>query len=109
MPSYNGWTNYETWVVKLWMDNDQGDYLYWQDRTQECWKEARDKHPNQFMNRQENAQQLLADALKDHHEELQGGIAAINGTVFANLLNAAMGEVNWHEIATNLLDDVEAD
>ena len=21
---YNGWTNYETWVTKLWMDNDEG-------------------------------------------------------------------------------------
>ena len=21
---YNGWTNYETWLVNLWMDNEQG-------------------------------------------------------------------------------------
>ena len=20
---YSGWTNYETWLVKLWLDNDQ--------------------------------------------------------------------------------------
>ena len=24
--SYNGWTNYETWAVKLWMDNEEGSY-----------------------------------------------------------------------------------
>ena len=24
--SYNGWTNYETWNVALWMDNDEGSY-----------------------------------------------------------------------------------
>ncbi len=26
---YNGWSNYETWNVKLWMDNDEGSYNYW--------------------------------------------------------------------------------
>ena len=24
--SYNGWTNYETWNVALWMDNDEPTY-----------------------------------------------------------------------------------
>ena len=24
--SYNGWTNYETWNVALWMQNDEGLY-----------------------------------------------------------------------------------
>jgi hypothetical protein len=23
---YNGWTNYETWNVALWLDNEQGTY-----------------------------------------------------------------------------------
>lgn len=24
---YNGWTNYETWDVRLWLNNDQGLYI----------------------------------------------------------------------------------
>lgn len=24
--TYNGWTNYETWNVALWLDNDQESY-----------------------------------------------------------------------------------
>ena len=24
--SYNGWTNYETWAVALWIDNEQATY-----------------------------------------------------------------------------------
>ena len=24
---YNGWYNYETWNLKLWLDNDQGTYF----------------------------------------------------------------------------------
>ena len=106
---YNGWTNYETWVVKLWMDNDEGSYLSWRERTVECWREAEDKHPNQFMDRKQNAQQLLADALKDEHDSNSDHpvFEAANGTVYADLLNAALSEVNWHEIASSLLDDAE--
>jgi len=26
--SCNGWTNYETWNVALWMDNDETSYTY---------------------------------------------------------------------------------
>lgn len=26
--SYNGWTNYETWSVALWVDNDEPTYRF---------------------------------------------------------------------------------
>lgn len=25
--SYNGWTNYETWNVSLWLDNERSTYV----------------------------------------------------------------------------------
>lgn len=30
---YQGWTNYETWAVKLWMDNEEPSYLHWKETT----------------------------------------------------------------------------
>jgi hypothetical protein len=40
---YNGWSNYETWNVALWMDNDEGNYDYWNERTTEICEAATDK------------------------------------------------------------------
>lgn len=37
---YNGWQNYETWNVALWLDNEQGSYNYWRERAEEIVKDA---------------------------------------------------------------------
>lgn len=109
MSDYNGWTNYETWAVKLWMDNDRGSYEYWKETAEACWAEAEDKSPNQFMTKAENARLLLSDRLKDEHDSGSEHpvFAAAEGTVYADLLNAALSEVNWHEIAESLLADID--
>ena len=107
--TYNGWTNYETWAMKLWMDNDQGEYNYWRETTRDCRNEARDQHPNQFMDKADNARNLLADALKARYDDESEHpvFEAANGTVYVDLLNAALAEVNWHEIANALLEDAQ--
>jgi hypothetical protein len=37
---YNGWTNYETWLVALWIDNEQGTYGMRQELAQDAWDQA---------------------------------------------------------------------
>ena len=32
MTKYNGWSNYETWNFKLWLDNDEGVHNYIMDK-----------------------------------------------------------------------------
>jgi len=106
---YNGWSNYETWAVKLWMDNEESSYRYWRETAQECWDDAEDKYPNQFMNRIDNAQSMLAQRLEDEHDSQSEHpvFKAAEGSVYADLLNAALSEVDWLKIAASLLEDVD--
>lgn len=106
--TYNGWTNYETWAVKLWIDNDQSTQEYWLEMARECVSESGPNSPNQFIDLHiDNARVLLAERLETSHDSDSEHpvFAAAEGTVYADLLNAALGSVNWNEIAAFLLED----
>jgi len=77
---YNGWTNYETWIVALWIDND---HQYWRERAAK------------YKDRPGILADKLRESLSEH--ELEG--------MHADLLNAALNRVNWQEIASHLLED----
>lgn len=87
---YNGWTNYETWLVKLWMDNDQGSQEFFADLAETYLK--RNTSVSSF-----------ADQIKEEHEAM---LPEVSGFA-ADLLNGAMSEVNWQEIAESLLNDAK--
>ena len=97
MSSYNGWTNYETWNVKLWLDNDHGSYLYWRERSEERYEEGKEAED------MDSATYELANELQAFHEE---NVPEVLGT-YADLLGAALSEVNWHEIAESLMGDAK--
>lgn len=109
--TYNGWTNYETWVVNLWIGNEEGDYRYWQAAAQECYDEAGEGVSayakftgREIFTREERAVLALEKQLKSEIEENAPDLGA---SMFADLLNAAMSEVNWHEIAAGMIDGVD--
>lgn len=94
---YNGHYNYETWCVSLWMDNEQSDQEYWAEQANEAYKQA---EAEEHFTKEERAALNLADTLKERHEE---AMPELKG-VFADMLNASMSEVNWMEIAKNLIE-----
>ena len=104
---YNGWTNYETWLVNLWMDNSEGDQSYWAEQAHDAWNNS---EPGRYdwQTREAQATRALADSLKDWHEEMASEQVG-NASVFSDLIGAALGNVNWQEIAEHLISDVDHD
>lgn len=100
---YNGYYNYETWNISLWIDNEQSSQEYWAERAREALENAIQNRASEqiaSLPPEDRAAINLADALKDEHEE---SLPELTGFA-ADLLNAAMSEVNWHEIAKNLVE-----
>ena len=98
---YQGWANYETWAVALWINNDQVSYQYWWEVVEEL-REAghpRDDSSPSSVTDDDYLRFDLADQLKDYHEDV---MPELDG-VWGDLLNGALSEVRWDEIAANIL------
>jgi hypothetical protein len=99
---HNGWTNYETWAAKAWIDNLEDSYLQWKHLARSSYLLAAE---DQTFTKMENAAFRLRDMLKERHEALCGE-QPVTG-LFSDLLNSALAEINWQEIAESLLDGMD--
>ena len=97
---YNGWTNYETWVVNLWIDND-GFAEDCRHMAAQCVQDTADEPCPDGA-----AIRCLADQIKEQHEEHMSLACKVPG-VFGDLLNGALSEVNWSEIARHYIEAVK--
>ena len=102
---YNGRTNYETWAVKLWIDNEQSSQDYWLQEAREALRAAPkdDTVQRGLFTSAQRAVLDLADLLKDEYGEWAPEVSG----VYSDLLGAALSSVNWMEIARELLEDME--
>ena len=102
--SYNGWSNYETRCVKLWLDSEEGSCRLVTEQARQCLVDNadEDEEPDTV---KENAISDMRDFLESFHEENMPELAG----VYSDILRAAMGEVDWHEIATAYIEDAIAE
>ncbi len=90
---YHGWTNYETWAVSLWIDNEESSYRYWRQEAKRHQEDCGD---------QVDVVCRLAAQLK---QEISDSAPTDEPTVYSDLLTAALSEVNWAEIAESWLSE----
>lgn len=81
---YNGWRNYPTWCVNLWLDNDPGS----QEWALQIVRDAIDgeQHPRY----------AASSALK---HEVRDMIETEDASMASDLLGYALDMVDWYEIA----------
>lgn len=97
---YNGWKNYPTWNVNLWLSNDEGLYYETRERVTSAIAGSftMDDESPQTVSRS-----AVADALRDYVvDELAPDLGA---SFAADLLGYALDEVDWFEIADAWIDD----
>ena len=82
---YNGWTNYDTWAVNLWLTNDHSTDKFLTEvvlSKQEKWEKAEElKH---FVESSESMEKVFEDA-----------------SLASDLLGSALEDVDWLEIIEN--------
>jgi len=85
MSDYNGWKNYETWLVGLWFSDSYNEYFLEQFRDGDL------------------TQTVTGDDVREYVESWVDETTPESGFV-ADLVNGAMREVDWRELANHVED-----
>ena len=90
---YNGWSNYETWNLSLWLDNNR-----------EWYRAVNDKAlglVNDVLTKDEEIE-FLKNFIIDL---VQNDEPKIEPSFYSDILNASIREVNFREISENIINE----
>ncbi len=93
----NGWTNRETWIFNLWINNEEPIYKYFLELANACMdKEYPTAMLASFMEEyiHNNIEGLW---MKVGHEETYG--------LISDLFDSAIGRINFYEVAKNFMEE----
>jgi hypothetical protein len=102
MATHEGWSNYQTWCVNLWLQNEEGLY---RETTQQA-KDFVEQNDGEAGDDGGNGLQLVNEAERDMARWLKGFVAESKPELkgmFADLLQSAIDEVDFDEIATEYI------
>lgn len=88
--TYNGWTNYQTWAVNLWISNSQGDDEDARRIVADCYAaadEACEDDPNAIVAPLANAADGLREMVEDWRETMNDDYCAGNGPMLSGLFD----------------------
>lgn len=88
MEKYNGYTNYPTWAVKLWIDNDYVTYHFWREKIKNLRYDIY------------QIEEALKEWTMQQFYSYTAGLAS-------DLTTWSVEQVNFHEIAEMLLEEVD--
>lgn len=90
--THEGFANYETWCINLWINNEEPAYRHWKAAARRA----------KIGNSKREAVNELAELLR---REIPDNAPDLGASCWSDLLSAALSEVNWHEIAEDLLSE----
>lgn len=106
--TYNGWSNYPTWLCKLWLDNEQGRWDFWMDRAKEIYESNPRISFNSTATKKDRTISALGFEIGETiAEEIDELFRDNYNGMLRDFLNAAVSEINLREIAESILDDIE--
>ena len=88
---YNGWTNYETWLVNIWFDQSLSE-----------WAGEFEITSNDELETKSALKTHLEDCFESYFEDCE---KLPESGFLADIINASLREIDWYDIAEHYLED----
>lgn len=97
--------NYETWNALLWINADEVLRTHWLTRASEI--QICPTYQNEYMSLERRIVTELSKELDVYCDTIAEEMLGPKASFFSDILNNALGQINWHEVAEELLISIK--